>query len=122
MVFLSYYMSPDSETFSNARQSALKAGYGPEYAENLTGQMPTWLSDYIGKHQRMLTKAEERLEKSINSDDEKIAQDTAKFIAKTVGKAIYSERQEMTGANGKDLIPEVVTEEERNQIKALLGK
>lgn len=121
-LFLSFYMDPTSDTWSNALQSALKAGYSEEYANNITGNMPVWLSESIGKHQRMLNKAEIKLEAFMDSDDEKIAQDTTKFIAKTIGKSIYSERSEMTGANGKDLIPEAITEEERQAIKTLLGK
>ena len=33
--FLTYYLDPKSETFSNALQSGLKAGYKQEYAENI---------------------------------------------------------------------------------------
>ena len=32
-LFLSYYTNPKSETFSNALQSGLKAGYSQEYSE-----------------------------------------------------------------------------------------
>lgn len=113
--FLKNYLDPKSETWSNALQSALKAGYKQEYAESITSHMPDWLAESLGKHKRMLTKAEIRLESSIDSEDEKIAQDTAKFIAKTVGKHIYSERTELTGKDGKELF---LKEEE----KALIDK
>lgn len=101
--FLAFYLDPKSETFSNALQSALRAGYSQEYAENIMSIMPEWLSEGIGKHKRLLDKAEIRLEASLDSDDEKIAQDTAKFIAKTIGKKIYSERLEHTGKDGEKL-------------------
>lgn len=47
-LFLSGYLNPKSETWSNALQSALKAGYTQEYADNIMALMPTWLSDAIG--------------------------------------------------------------------------
>jgi hypothetical protein len=48
-LFLSYYLDPKSKTFSNALQSALKAGYEQEYAESITAKMPTWLSNALEK-------------------------------------------------------------------------
>lgn len=102
-LFLKNYLDPKSNTWGNALQSALKAGYSQEYAESITAKNLDWLSENVGKYKRMLEKAEVRLEASLDSDDEKIAQDTAKFIAKTIGKEIYSERQEHTGKDGKDL-------------------
>lgn len=35
----------------------------------------------------------------------KVKQDTAKFIAETLGKVTYSKRSELSGPNGRDLIP-----------------
>lgn len=102
-LFLKNYLDPKSNTWGNALQSALKAGYSQEYAESITAKNLDWLSENVGKYKRMLEKAEIRLEASLDSEDEKIAQDTAKFIAKTIGKEIYSERQEHTGKDGKDL-------------------
>lgn len=105
-LFAQYYLDPKSSTFSNALQSALKAGYAEEYANNITGQMPAWLSDLLGKKKRLLLKAEKTLEDTLDSEDLKLAQDTAKFLAKTLGKDEgYSERTEHTGKEGKDLTP-----------------
>jgi hypothetical protein len=59
--FLAYYLDPKSETFSNALQSALKAGYAQEYAENLLSKLPDWLTDKVGKL-NLLAKAERNLE------------------------------------------------------------
>ena len=64
-MFLSYYTNPKSETFSNALQSALKAGYSQEYAENITSLLPDWLSESIGDMKR-LRKAEKNLEEVQN--------------------------------------------------------
>lgn len=108
-LFVANYFNPKSPTFSNALQSALKAGYKQEYAENITNLMPDWLSDSIGKKKRLLMKAEKVLEATLdNTEDKKLAQDTAKFIAKTVGKADYSERTEVTGKDGEALVLNVI--------------
>lgn len=64
-LFLSYYTNPKSETFSNAVQSALKAGYTENYANNITGLMPDWLFENIGDMKR-LRKAEKNLEEVQN--------------------------------------------------------
>lgn len=64
-LFLSYYTNPKSETFSNAVQSALKAGYEESYANNITGLMPDWLFENIGDMKR-LRKAEKNLDEVQN--------------------------------------------------------
>lgn len=43
--FLNYYLDPKSETYGNAKRSALKAKYAEQYAENITNILPKWLSD-----------------------------------------------------------------------------
>ena len=60
-LFLTYYLDPNSETFSNALQSALKAGYAQEYAESLTAKMPDWLAESVGKESR-IKQAEKHLD------------------------------------------------------------
>lgn len=107
--FAAYYLNPDSPTYSNATQSALKAGYTQEYADNITSLMPLWLSELMGKKKRLVSKAEKVLELTLDqTEDLKLSQDTAKFIAKTLGKSDYSERNEVTGANGEALTPLLV--------------
>lgn len=93
--FLAHYTDPKSATFSNAKASALKAGYSEEYAKNITGQLPDWLSENISRRKRMLAKAEKRLENLIDSTDERVAADVSKHITKTLGKEAYSEKQEV---------------------------
>jgi hypothetical protein len=107
--FIAYYFDPKSETYCNAKNSALKAGYAEEYANNITGQMPKWLSDSLGEKKRLIEKAKKKLEVFLESEDEKVAQDTTKFILKTIGKDEgFSERTEHTGKDGKDLIPQPI--------------
>jgi phage terminase small subunit len=99
--FLKGYNDPKSKTFGNALQSAVKAGYSQEYAENITSLMPDWLSESIGRRKRLLEKAEKNLENLLDSEDEKIQADMSKFVTKTLGKNEgYSERveQDITSA------------------------
>jgi hypothetical protein len=109
-LFLAYYLDPKSETFSNAHDSAIKAGYSEEYAKNITGQMPDWLSESI-RDNEMLAVAEKRLKQILNFEpvdkegkiDNSLLANQMKainLVAKGIGKAKYSERQEHTGANG----------------------
>lgn len=52
--FLRRYLSPDSDTYSNALQSALAAGYKQEYAEVILQRAP-WLSEMVGEGQGVTT-------------------------------------------------------------------
>jgi len=123
--FLEWYLDPKSETFSNGFKSAIKAGYSPEYAENLLGRMPTWLSEKVGELQ-MLSKAERNLNKILDLEtrepiitmigilkdketDKVITKenpnllrtqaDVSKFIAERLGKKKYAERTENININ-----------------------
>lgn len=119
-LFLAAYTNPKSDTFGNALQSGLKAGYSQEYSESITYQLPEWLMENLGD-MKMLRKAERVLEKTLEEDyDEqeilvdglptgkvkrepalsKIKQDSAKFVAERLGKKKYSTRTELTGENG----------------------
>jgi len=121
--FLAFYTNPNSETFGNALQSALRAKYSQEYAETITAQMPDWLSENLGDMKR-LKKAEKVLDKTlelepigedgkIDTQVLKIQADVAKFVGSTIGKAKYSTRQEHTGKDGKDL-PTPIINVQRN--------
>jgi hypothetical protein len=112
--FLQHYTDPKSETFSNATQSAIKAGYSQEYAENITALMPDWLSESIG-NMKMLRKAEKRLNQILDLEpvNEEGAIDNSlianqmkaiNLVAKGIGKAKYSERVEQTGKDGQPLV------------------
>lgn len=118
-----YYANPKSETFGNAYQSALKAGYEDNYAKTIT--VTEWFLEKV-RRLNMLGKAEKVLNEMLDmpvdvqklegygEDKElivktepalvKIKQDTAKFVAERLGKGEgYSTRSELTGADGKDL-------------------
>lgn len=98
---------PDSPTYGNARQSALKAGFSDKYSRNITVKNLNWIKDVVleigGKgvsKDKLVRKAKRVLDKSLDSEDEKIAQDTAKFIAKTTTE--FSEKQDIV-SNGETL-------------------
>ena len=112
-LFLSYYLDPKSETFSNAYQSAIKAGYEEEYAKVIIHKDLDWLSDSVTDSQ-LLKKAEKRLNQLLDFEpvdeegriDNPLLANQMKginLVAKGIGKAKYSERVEQTGADGKDL-------------------
>lgn len=103
ILFLTYYNDPESETFSNAYQSAVKAGFTEEYAKTITARESDWISENISRRKRILNKAEKRGELLIESEDEKVAADMVKHFTKTLGKEHYSERQEHTGKDGQPL-------------------
>ena len=121
-LFLQYYLDPESETFSNALQSALKAKYERQYAESLTAKMPTWLAEKIGDDY-MLDLAEKNLKGFLEMDTinqiptksgnvatyddpklKKIKADISTFVAERLNKKKWSARTELTGGGGKDLI------------------
>ena len=106
--FLEYYLDEKSDTFSNALQSALKAGYKQEYAENITSRFPKWLSEKVGD-MNLVDKAERNLNKFLSDEykDDRIKSDITKFTLSRLNKKKYSDRVEHTGAEGKDLKIEV---------------
>lgn len=99
-LFLAYYLNPDSETFSNGLQSALRAGYEHEYAKTITAQMPDWLSESINQV-KMLHQAEKNLDKFLNlhtayegteienAELLRIQADVTKFVAERIGRKKY---------------------------------
>jgi len=73
----------------------------------------TWVyKDYNGfrtnlnnwRKERMIKKAEKVVDKSMDSETEKIALDAAQFTLETLGKLDYSKRTEITGKNGNSIV------------------
>lgn len=95
-LFLEYYLKPNTPTFSNIYQSAIKAGYSETYSDNMRTKTLDWVSGSVGAvtKDELVVKAKQVLKKSLSSEDERLAQDTAKFIAKT--DAEFSEKSEHT--------------------------
>jgi len=115
MAFWRLYLDPTSPTLMNAKQSAISAGF-PEDQANAVTQYK-WFKRGTMKD-RLLEVAEKTLEdmltlprttvkivkgEEVLVDDPamvKIIQDTAKYIASTLGKKDYSQRNELTGKKG----------------------
>lgn len=109
LLFKENYCNPGSETFGNAYQSAIKAGFEDSYAKVIAspGTGNEWVKEII-KTSEMLSLAEGVLKETLEmdcADDKylKIKQDSAKFVAGRLGKGKWSERTEHTGKDGKDL-------------------
>ena len=103
---LRFYV-PTSETYGNAMQSALASGFSQSYAKNITRFDLKWLekvlSEIIGKStdkKNMVEKAKKVLDESLDSKDERIKSDVAKFIAKTTDE--FREKTDMT-SNGETI-------------------
>lgn len=115
-LFLKAFLDPKSPTWGNFLQSGLKAGYSQEYSENISGQMPNWLSESLGKS-KLVQKAEKNLELALEGaldDPEKGKKDiqykATEFALTRLKKDVYSERTELTGKDGAGL--QVITKVE----------
>lgn len=123
-LFLAYYTDPKSETFGNATQSALKAKYSQNYADNITALMPDWLLENIGDMKR-LRKAEKNLNEvqDLSIVDENGKVDTGivdkrikvdMFIAERLNKGKYSTQKQVditTGGKSLNSLKELSDEE-----------
>lgn len=100
LMFLKLYLTPGTKYFSNALQSAIKAGFSREYAESILQKDLKWLQDglseIVGKEtdiDNLRKKARKVLNKSLDSEDEAIAQNTAKFVAEKTDKEFSNKDQ-----------------------------
>lgn len=109
-----YYVNPKSETFGNALQSAIKAGYEEDYAAQIT--VTEWFKEKV-RRLNLLGKAEKVLDETldlpkqidekgkIDSSLQKVKLDAAKFVASTQGKSEgYSTKQEIDHTSGGEKI------------------
>jgi len=105
LLFKEYFCNPESESFGDALNSALKAGYEESYARQITAPSTDlkWVRDIMRREELMDLSEGVLKDKLIEG-----SLDAAKFVAKRLGKKHYSERTEVTGADGKDLNVTVV--------------
>jgi hypothetical protein len=112
-LFLQYYLNPKSETFSNAKGSALKAGYSEYYSDRILSEGLEWLSENLRDEERV-RKAEKVLDTVLDLPpvDDKGKVDNAlignqikasTLYLKGLAKDRYSERKEFTGKDGEKL-------------------
>lgn len=121
--FLANYLDPKSPTYTDCKNSALKAGFGQKYAEMITSNMPDWFKDAIGDS-GMVALAEKRLNQYLENEpgtdtDKRIQADTAKFVAERLRKEKWSSRTEHTGAGG-GAIEHRLNDEDKKKLDALL--
>ena len=92
----------------------------------------TWVyKDYNGfrtnlnnwKKERMIKKAEKVVDKSMDSETEKIALDAAQFTLETLGKLDYSKRTEHTGKDGGSIVVKTELSQMTNdELESIAGK
>lgn len=138
------YVNPDSDTYSNAKASALKAGYSESHAEDIHNV--EWFQSLLRKL-RLKYKGEKVLEEMLDmpvmtaetrlndlgeeiavavvKDTQlvKIKQDTAKFTVERLGKDEgWSTRSEITGAGGGPLVDLKMKEKSDEAINDFLSR
>lgn len=125
-----YYINPKSKTFGNATQSAIRAKYEPDYADQIT--TVEWFKGKLRRLQ-LLDKAEKVLDKTLTYEPEdgegkvktdllRIQTDVAKFVAQTQGKDDgYSTRSEITGKDGESLVNTETLDKATKAINDYLG-
>ncbi len=98
---LDNYRNPASETFGDLKNSCIKAGFSVNYADAITGQMPTWLADSYIEDVKTIKTSQNNIKKivSMNIDFEdmknidltKLQIETSKFVLKSLAKAKWDE-------------------------------
>lgn len=71
--FVAFYTDPRSETFGNAMASAIKAGFSEKYAATITTKGLDWVSESVGRYERMVARAEDNLDEFLTTDIEQPA-------------------------------------------------
>ncbi len=113
-----FYVEGLAQGRENAYEAAIKAGYEETSAKKIT--VNRWFTERKAKLRRkeMLEKAERNLDRVLDLEVEeegkinpqllRIKTDVSTTVAKTLGKEAYSERSELTGKDGKDLLPKPI--------------
>jgi phage terminase small subunit len=105
-MFKEAYLNPDSPTFSNATKSAISAGYGKEYAEQILSTGGAWISEVIGDLERQ-QKADARLDEVLSLPLDKDMVGHVVQVAKFVNKKKYDvSKQEVEHSGGMSFVIE----------------
>ena len=106
VAFAMRYYLPNSDTYGNAYRSAIDSGYSEGQAKNITSNDYQWLEkismDIYGKatdKKNLVSKAKKVLAETLDGRDKRLAQDTAKFIAKTTPE--FSDKVDVTSGGEK---------------------
>lgn len=129
MAFWGWYLDPTSPTLMDPKESALKAGFSEEKARVIReyqwfkrGTLKTEVfnsAEGVLKEMLNLSTVGTKTLKdgsTVTIEDSaliKIKQDTAKFIASTLGKRDYSQRTEISGKDGGAIETKVVKIDDR---------
>lgn len=112
--FLELYLTPGTEYFNNAYQSALKAGYAEASAKKILSRDFQWLEEGLKAvygssvdTQALAEKSRMVLNKSLDSEDSYLAQNTAKFVASRVDPE-FAQKQEIKIELPKPILGDVV--------------
>ena len=104
-LFLSNYLNPQSETWGNALQSALKAGYTQQTAESIISRAPKWIVESLGDN-ILLQKASRNLEMALEGqldDPEKggrpLQMRATEFVLKGLQKNKWGDKTDPTTNN-----------------------
>lgn len=86
-LFIENWISPESETFGNAYQSARRAGFSNSYALNITNLAPSWLSENIERLNLEQEHIKQGIQKlAINAPNSKSPDDTRLKAYETLAK------------------------------------
>jgi len=104
--FLEYYFKPDSPTFNNGLQSALRAGYSQKYAEQLIARDYPWLRIPLESvsTQHLVEKArgvlQDAVEGKLDSEGKPFYKyKSAEFVASRADKD-FTEKQQIDHTSG----------------------
>ena len=106
VAFAMHYYIPTSDTYGNAYASAKAAGYAESQGIKITAQNLQWIekiyAEIFGEatdKKNLVSKAKKVLAETLDGRDKRLAQDTAKFIAKTTPE--FSDKVDVTSGGEK---------------------
>ena len=119
--FLSYYLNPESETFSNCYGSAIRAGYAESYAISLSGKMPSWLEERV-RDNDLVTKAMNNLVELLDEqEDKRLKWKASEFTLERLSRKKFGKNVDLT-SQGERIKPELTDEQREKLIKELVKK
>jgi hypothetical protein len=86
--FIKAYMSPSSDTYNNAKRSAMKAGFSETYANQITAVAPDWLQETTREitNKTLVDKAIQSLDATLSDKKNKNNHDATKFTLSKLSK------------------------------------
>lgn len=112
--FIANFLNPESETYSNAKASALRAGYSKAYAKEITGRMPSWLEESV-ENSELVEKAMRNLLEFLDEDDDKrLKWKASEFTLERLQKEKFGKNVDVT--SGGDKIQPELSEKQREEL------